>query len=46
LATSLGMPPPILDDLLWERGRDDPDLIGTDAGELQEPARDPGSHWY
>ena len=38
--------PPVLDDLLWELGRDDPDLIGTAAGELEQPPRDPGSHWY
>jgi len=40
------VPPPVLDDLLWERGRDDPDLIGTAAGELEEPPREPDSHWY
>jgi hypothetical protein len=38
--------PPVLDDLLWELGRDDPDLLGTDAGDLREPPRDPESHWY
>lgn len=38
--------PPVLDDLLWELGRHDPDLIGASAGELAEPPRDPASHWY
>jgi hypothetical protein len=40
------LPPPLLDDLLWERGREDPDLIGTDAGDLREPPRRPGVHFY
>ncbi len=40
------IPPPLLDDLLWERGREDPDLIGTEAGDLSEPPRRPGVHWY
>ena len=30
--------PPVLDDLLWERGREDPDLIGNEAGDLQRAA--------
>jgi len=38
--------PPLLDDLLWERGRNDPDLLGTVARDLREPPRDPGSSWY
>ena len=38
--------PPLLDDLLWERGRDDPDLLGTQGGDLAEPPRDPASAWY
>ena len=38
--------PPILDDLLWELGRHDPDLLGTEAGDLSEPPRDPSSDWY
>jgi hypothetical protein len=46
LADAAGMTPPVLDDLLWELGRHDPDLIGADAGELREPERDPESHWY
>ncbi len=34
VADATGIPPPILDDLLWERGRDDPDLVGNEAGDL------------
>jgi hypothetical protein len=41
-----GVSPPVLDDLLWELGRGDPDLLGVEAGDLREPDRDPGSHWY
>ena len=37
---------PVLDDLLWELGRDDPDLLGAEAGDLREPPRDPGSSFY
>ena len=40
------IPPPLLDDLLWERGREDPDLIGDDAGDLREPPRREGVHFY
>ena len=40
------VPPPLLDDLLWERGREDPDLVGADAGDLREPERRPGVHFY
>ena len=46
VAERSGVPPPVLDDLLWELGRDDPDLLGTEGGDLREPPRDPGSHWY
>ena len=46
VAGEAGLSPPVLDDLLWELGRDDPDLLGTAAGELTEPPRDPDSHWY
>ena len=35
-----------LDDLLWELGRDNPDLLGNAAGDLQEPPRDLDSTWY
>lgn len=46
VAGEAGVPPPVLDDLLWELGRDDSDLLGTHGGELTEPPRDPASHWY
>lgn len=46
VAAESGVSPPVLDDLLWERGRDDPDLLGTEAGDLREPPRRPGVHWY
>ncbi len=46
LAVEAGVSPPVLDDLLWELGRDDPDLLGDVAGDVREPPRDPGSHWY
>ena len=38
--------PPVLDDLLWERGRDDPDLLGNEAGDLSEPPRREGVVFY
>ena len=41
-----GIDPPALDDLLWELGRDIPDLLGTEGGDLSEPRRDPDSTWY
>jgi hypothetical protein len=41
-----GVPPPLLDDLLWEHGRDNPDLLGGAAGDLREPPRDPDCAWY
>jgi hypothetical protein len=41
-----GISPPELDDMLWELGRDDPDLLGREAGDLREPERDPSSSWY
>lgn len=46
LAIDAGLAPPVLDDLLWELGRYDPDLLGAEAGDLREPARDPASAWY
>jgi hypothetical protein len=46
VARAAGMEPPVLDDLLWELGRDDPDLLGTQGGDLSEPPRDPASAWY
>jgi hypothetical protein len=39
--------PPLLDDLLWELGRDDPDLLGTAGGaDRREPPRPGGTVWY
>jgi hypothetical protein len=46
VAGEAGLSPPVLDDLLWERGRDDSDLVGAEAGALEEPPRDPTSDWY
>jgi hypothetical protein len=46
VAAAAEIEPPLLDDLLWELGRGDPDLLGTDGGDLQEPPRDPASSWY
>lgn len=46
LAAAVGLSPPALDDMLWELGRDDPDLLGNEAGDLREPPRDPSSPWY
>jgi hypothetical protein len=46
VAEGAGITPPVLDDLLWERGRDDPDLIGDEAGDLQEPPRREGVLFY
>ncbi len=38
--------PPLLDDLLWERGREDPDLLGAAAGDVREPPRPEGTLFY
>ena len=46
VAARSGIAPPVLDDLLWELGRDDPDLLGTEGGDVREPPRDPESAWY
>jgi len=46
LALESGVSPPILDDMLWELGRNDPDLLGRDAGDLVEPPRELDSAWY
>ena len=46
LAAETAIPPQILDDMLWELGRDDPDLLGREGGDLSEPDRDPASAWY
>ena len=46
LAAAAGVSPPVLDDLLWELGRGDADLLGTAGGDRHEPERDPDSAWY
>jgi hypothetical protein len=46
VAAKAGIPPPLLDDLLWERGREDPDLLGTEGGDLTEPPRREGVVFY
>jgi hypothetical protein len=46
VADEAAISPPLLDDMLWELGRDDTDLLGDDAGDLREPERDPDSLWY
>ncbi|HMC07605.1 MAG TPA: hypothetical protein VKG89_09470 [Solirubrobacterales bacterium] len=46
VALAAELSPPVLDDLLWELGRDDPNLLGTEGGDLHEPPRDPASAWY
>ena len=46
VAREAGLSPPLLDDLLWELGRDDSDLLGTEGGDVSEPPRDPASAWY
>jgi hypothetical protein len=46
VAEAAGVAPPVLDDLLWELGAEDPDLLGTAGGDLREPERDPDQVWY
>lgn len=46
VAEASGVGAPVLDDLLWELGRDDPDLLGTAGGDVTEPPRAPESAWY
>jgi hypothetical protein len=46
VAEAAEISPPVLDDLLWERGRDDPDLIGNEGGDLTEPPRKEGVVFY
>lgn len=46
VAGETGVSPPVLDDLLWEKGREDPDLIGNEAGDLTEPPRREGVVFY
>ena len=46
VAEEAKLSPPVLDDLLWERGGEDPDLIGEEAGDLAEPPRREGVVFY
>jgi hypothetical protein len=46
VAVQTGIEPPVLDDLLWEQGRNDADLVGTEAGDIMEPPRPEGTIWY
>ena len=46
LAAATGISPPVLDDMLWELGRDNPDLLGRAGGEVHEPPRELDSAWY
>ena len=46
VAEEAGISPPVLDDLLWEKGREDPDLIGNEAGDLAAPPRREGVVFY
>ncbi|HEY7121376.1 MAG TPA: hypothetical protein VH329_02340 [Solirubrobacterales bacterium] len=46
VADQVGISPPVLDDLLWEKGREDPDLIGDEAGDVSEPPRREGVVFY
>ena len=36
----------VLDDLLWQQGRENPDLLGNEAGDIAEPPRREGSVFY
>ena len=45
VAIEAEIPPPELDDMLWELGRSDADLLGVVA-DVREPPRDPASAWY
>jgi N-glycosylase/DNA lyase len=46
VADQAKIPPTVLDDLLWQKGREDPDLIGNEAGDLTEPPRREGVVFY
>jgi hypothetical protein len=46
VADGAGISPPLLDDLLWEKGRENPDLIGDEAGDVSEPPRREGVVFY
>ncbi len=47
VAAEVGIEPPLLDDLLWEGGKDDPALLGSDGGPgLMEPPRPAETTFY
>ena len=46
LAAEAHVSPPLLDDLLWEAGRNDPDLLGTAGGDFDAPPRPAGTWFY
>jgi hypothetical protein len=46
VAEGAKLSPAVLDDLLWEKGREDPDLIGNEAGDVSEPPRREGVVFY
>jgi hypothetical protein len=47
VAAAAAVEPPLLDDLLWQLGRRDPDLLGSAGGEqLREPPRSQGTLFY
>jgi hypothetical protein len=46
VAEDAGISPPVLDDLLWEKGRENPNLIGDEAGDVTEPPRREGVVFY
>jgi hypothetical protein len=46
LAVASEIPVQELDDMLWELGRENADLLGSEGGDLREPPRDPESAWY
>ena len=46
VAELAAIPPPLLDDLLWELGRDDPDLLGAPPATCTSPRATRGRAWY
>lgn len=46
VALDADIEPPVLDDLLWELGRQDSDLLGTAGGNIREPPRPSGTFFY
>jgi hypothetical protein len=47
VAQGAGLDPPLLDDLLWELGKRDANLLGrAGGGDLHEPPRPEGTVWY